>query len=229
MATRPAQGAAIVTKARAAILGKVRGVVAARRSAGAVTARPDVYIRPQRAQGDRSELVSRFREMALFAGASVDVIASDEMAPAAAARYLSRHGLGDRLVLSPSERLRRMPWSDTPRLSVHRSRFGGDDRVAVTEAVAGVSETGTLLVRSGSDSPNALHLLPEAHVAILDSSAIVGSYEDALAVLGREQTWPRAATFITGPSRTADIEKTPQIGVHGPRQLHMILIHGETT
>ena len=218
-----------MTDARGAILGRLRGAIAARRSAGPAAARPDSYIRPQRAQGDRAELVARFREMALFAGASVATIDNDVAAPAAVARYLSREGLGDRLILSPSERILRMPWSDTPRLSVRRSRFGPDDRVAVTEAVAGVAETGTLLVRSGPDSPNVLHLLPEAHIAILDSATMVGSYEDALQILGQDKTWPRAATFITGPSRTADIEKTPQIGVHGPRQLHIILIHGEAT
>ena len=218
-----------MTDARAAILGRLRDAIAGRRSANPAAARPDTYIRPQRARGDRSELVVRFREMAQFAGASVDAIDNDAAAPAAVARYLSREGLGARLILSPSERLLRMPWGDTPRLSVRRSRFGPDDRVAVTEAVAGVAETGTLLVRSGANSPNLLHLLPEAHMAILDSAAIVGSYEDALDALDKDETWPRAATFITGPSRTADIEKTPQIGVHGPRQLHIILIHGETT
>jgi len=218
-----------VTDARAAILGRLRGAIAARRSAGPAAARPDAYIRPLRAQGDRRELVARFREMALFAGASVATIADDAAAPGAVARYMSREKLGDRLILSPSDRILKMPWKSTPRLSVRRSRFGPDDRVAVTEAVAGVAETGTLLVRSGSDSPNVLHLLPEAHIAIIDSAKIVGSYEDALEILGQEAIWPRAATFITGPSRTADIEKTPQIGVHGPRQLHIILIHGETT
>lgn len=218
-----------MTEARTAILGRLHDAVAARRSAGLGAARPESYIRPRRAQGTRSELVERFREMALFAGASVDTIADDAAAPAAVARYLSREGLGDRLILSPSERLLRMPWKGTPRLSVRRSPFGPGDRVAVTEAVAGVAETGTLLVRSGADAPNALHLLPEAHLAVLGGAAIVGSYEDALDLLGQDDGWPRAATFVTGPSRTADIEKTPQIGVHGPRQLHIILIHGETT
>ena len=218
-----------MTDARAAILGRLRGAIDARRLAGPAVPRPETYIRPQRAQGDRSELVARFREMALFAGASVATIVNDAAAPAAVARYLSREGLGDRLILSPSDRILQMPWHGAPRLSVRRSRLGPDDRVAVTEAVAGVAETGTLLVRSGAESPNVLHLLPEAHIAILDSATIVGSYEDALEILGQEKIWPRAATFITGPSRTADIEKTPQIGVHGPRQLHIILIHGETT
>lgn len=218
-----------MTDARAAILGRLRGAIARRRTAGPATHRPESYIRPLRARGAQSELVARFREMALFAGASVATIVNDLAAPAAVARYLSREGLGDQLILSPSERILRMPWKGTPRLSVRRSQFGPDDRVAVTEAVAGVAETGTLLVRSGADSPNVLHLLPEAHIAILDSAMIVGSYEDALEILGREKAWPRAATFITGPSRTADIEKTPQIGVHGPRKLHIVLIHGEDT
>ncbi len=218
-----------MSDARAAILGRLRGAIAARRSAGTAAARPDAYIRPQRAQGDRSELVARFREMAVFAGASVAIVVKDAAVPAAVARYLSRERLGDRLIVSPSDRILRMPWKDAPRLSVRRSRFGPDDRVAVTETVAGVAETGTLLVRSGAEQPNVLHLLPEAHIAILDGATIVGSYEDALEILGQEKIWPRAATFITGPSRTADIEKTPQIGVHGPRQLHIILIHGETT
>ena len=218
-----------MTDARDAILGRLRGAIAARRLTGPATARPDAYIRPRRAQGASSELVARFREMALFAGASVATIVNDAAAPAAVARYLSRERLGDRLILSPSDRILRMPWNETPRLSVRLSRFGPDDRVTVTDTVAGVAETGTLLVRSGAGSPNLLHLLPEAHIAIVDGAAIVGSYEDALDRLGQDKIWPRAATFITGPSRTADIEKTPQIGVHGPRQLHIILIHGETT
>lgn len=218
-----------MSDARTAILGRLRSAIATRRLAGPAAPRPDTYIRPQRAQGDRPDLVARFCDMALFAGASVATTDDDAAVPAEVARYLSRERLGDRLILSPSERLLQMPWSGTPRLSVRRSPFGPDDRVAVTEAVAGVAETGTVLVRSGAESPNGLHLLPEAHIAIVDSTTIVGSYEEALQILGRDKAWPRAATFITGPSRTADIEKTPQIGVHGPRQLHIILIDGETT
>ena len=66
-----------MTDARGAILGRLRGAIAARRSAGPAAARPDSYIRPQRAQGDRAELVARFHEMALFAGASVTTIDND--------------------------------------------------------------------------------------------------------------------------------------------------------
>jgi len=214
-----------VTDSRTAILDRVRSAIAARRLAGPAAARPESYIRPRRAEGDRAALTARFCEMAAFAGASVAPVADDAAAVAEVARFLAREGLGERLILSPVGRVQRMPWGDMPRLS----DFGPDDRVAVTDAIAGVAETGTLLVRSGAKSPNALHLLPEAQIAILDGAAIVGSYEDALDRLGREPSWPRTATFITGPSRTADIEKTPQIGVHGPRRLHIIIVHGEAT
>jgi L-lactate dehydrogenase complex protein LldG len=218
-----------VTDARKIILGNVRRAIAERNLGGPATSQPKAYIRPQRAQGSPPELLVRFCEMARFAGASVETIIDNASVPAAVARFVSREKLGDRIILSPSDRILQMPWRATPRLSARQPPFTADDRVAVTDTVAGVAETGTLLVRSGSESPNLLHLLPEAHIAILDSGSIVGSYEDALALVEKQEDWPRAATFITGPSRTADIEKTPQIGVHGPRQLHIILIHGEET
>ena len=207
---------------RAAILGRVRRAIAARRSSGSVAVRPGHYIRPQRARGSAADLIDRFRKMAQFAGASISTVPDEAKIPLEVARYLSDQEFGESFVLSPSVRIQRLPWKAGP----HLPPFGSDDRVAVTDVVAGVAETGTLLVRSGPESPNGLHLLPEAHIAIIDGSAIVGSYEEALDMLAQDGTWPRAATFITGPSRTADIEKTPQIGVHGPRQLHIILVHG---
>jgi L-lactate dehydrogenase complex protein LldG len=129
-------------------------------------------------------------------------------------------------VLSPEEWIAALPWRDCARLLVRTGAPGPGDRVSVTGAVAGVAETGTLLVRAGRAIANRLHLLPEAHVAVLPAASIVGSYEDALARLAAAGPLPRAATFITGPSRTADIEKTPQIGVHGPRRLHIVVIDG---
>lgn len=217
--------------ARGAILNAVRGAIAARRSITPAVERPTTYIRPKRAQGQHMELLERFCEFARVAGASVARVAEYKAVPAAVARFMSREGLGDRLVMASTNRLFQLPWNETPRLSVLRSGYSPDDRAAMTEAIAGIAESGTLLVSSGQ-SPNALHLLPEAHIVAIDSGVIVGGYEDALETLGENygdrENWPRAATFITGPSRTADIEKTPQIGVHGPRQLHIVVIDGKT-
>jgi L-lactate dehydrogenase complex protein LldG len=187
-------------------------------------------LRPRRAQGDRAALTARFVEMARFAGAGVARAVSAAEVPAAIAAFVARSGLGDELVLAPDDALSALPWHDAPRLIVHRRPPMAEDRVSVTGAVCGVAETGTLLVRSAPGLANALHLLPEAHVVVLEARAIVGGYEDGWALLAvGAGGLPRAATFITGPSRTADIEKTPQIGVHGPRRLHIVLIDDQTT
>jgi L-lactate dehydrogenase complex protein LldG len=184
-------------------------------------------LRPARAQGERPALARRFADMAQFAGATVARVAAPREVPGAVAGFVARHALGDALVLAPDAMLSALPWQDAPRLMLQRRPPTADDRVSVTSAVCGVAETGTLLVRSAAGLANALHLLPEAHVVVLDAGAIVGGYEDAWARLAAAGELPRAATFITGPSRTADIEKTPQIGVHGPKKLHVVLIDAE--
>ena len=187
-------------------------------------------LRPARAQGDRPARVRRFADMARFAGAPVARVASPREVPGAVAGFVARHALGDALVLAPDATLSALPWQDAPRLVLQRRPPTADDRVSVTSAICGVAETGTLLVRSAAGLANALHLLPEAHLVVLDAGRIVGGYEDAWARLAAGSAeLPRAATFITGPSRTADIEKTPQIGVHGPKLLHIVLIDEEAS
>ena len=98
------------------------------------------------------------------------------------------------------------------------------DAVSVTGTVAGIAETGTLMVRSGPDIANAAHFLTDTHVAVVDAARIVGAYEDAFALLrAGGAPMPRNVTLITGPSRSSDIERILQIGVHGPRTLHVVV------
>jgi L-lactate dehydrogenase complex protein LldG len=67
-------------------------------------------------------------------------------------------------------------------------------------------------------------LLPPVHIAVVNSRDIHLTIGDALAAVGQENSLSRAITFITGPSRTADIELTLTVGVHGPKELHVIVI-----
>jgi L-lactate dehydrogenase complex protein LldG len=210
-----------MTDAREAILAAIR----AGRGDAVPEAPPPRAPLPARAQGAPEALVARFVEMALLAGATASRAAGADGVAGAVAEYLSRGGLGGAVVLSPDPAVAGLDWDRAPRLTVLRG--AGREEMAsaaatVTGAVCGVAETGTLMVRAGGPVANALHLLPEAHIAVLRASDIVGGYEAARARLGAEL--PRAVTFITGPSRTADIEKTPQIGVHGPRRLHIVLV-----
>jgi L-lactate dehydrogenase complex protein LldF len=95
-------------------------------------------------------------------------------------------------------------------------------RVGVTKAVCGLADTGSILEADGEGFPLHASLLPEVHIAILKKSAILPSLEEAMNLV-RET---KAAVFITGPSRTADIEMTLTIGVHGPGELQVFLVDG---
>jgi L-lactate dehydrogenase complex protein LldF len=95
-------------------------------------------------------------------------------------------------------------------------------QVGLTGALAGVAETGTLVLPSGAGRPQTASLLPEVHIAILKAEHI---YETLLEVLELQEVHQVSAVdFISGPSRTADIEMTLTIGVHGPREVHVFCV-----
>jgi L-lactate dehydrogenase complex protein LldF len=100
-------------------------------------------------------------------------------------------------------------------------------RVGVTGALAGIAETGSLLLVSGAGQTLTASLLPEIHVAVLKMSRLVPTLADALR-RPEVRTAP-AGVIITGPSRTADIEMTLTIGVHGPGELHVFLVDDSMT
>jgi L-lactate dehydrogenase complex protein LldG len=95
-------------------------------------------------------------------------------------------------------------------------------RVGITGCTCAIAETGTLLLTSGAGKPLSTSLLPEIHIVILRGSLIVGSLEEALQM--EEVRDSGATVLITGPSRTADIEMTLTIGVHGPRELLVYIV-----
>jgi len=96
-------------------------------------------------------------------------------------------------------------------------------RVGVTKAICGLADTGSILIADGEGNPLQASLLPGIHIAVLDESDILSSLADAMKLpVVREA---RAAVVITGPSRTADIEMSLTIGMHGPGELHVFLVH----
>jgi L-lactate dehydrogenase complex protein LldG len=100
----------------------------------------------------------------------------------------------------------------------------------VTGVDLAVAETGTLVVVSGAGRPRSASLLPPCHVAVFDREPLVESLSQAGLVLeawhdGPVPPWRGASiNFITGPSRTADIELTLTRGVHGPREVHAVFV-----
>lgn len=101
--------------------------------------------------------------------------------------------------------------------------------VGITEVQAGIAETGTLVLDSSVERNRLVSLVPPVHIAILDASRIYLTLGETLAFLQSNGEVSPAITFITGPSRTGDIELTLTVGVHGPKELYVIVNEGQTT
>ena len=100
--------------------------------------------------------------------------------------------------------------------------------VGVVRAVKGIAQTGTCVVVADDEETRLKTMLPEVSVIVLRAADIVPNLADTAAFLRERQSDGRVSytSFITGPSRTADIERVSAIGVHGPLDLHIILLEG---
>jgi L-lactate dehydrogenase complex protein LldG len=98
--------------------------------------------------------------------------------------------------------------------------------VGISTVQAAIAETGTLVLDSSRERNRLVSLVPPVHIAIVDASTIFQTLGEALAFIHQDGTPSPVVTFITGPSRTADIELTLTIGVHGPQELYVIVNDG---
>ena len=133
-----------------------------------------------------------------------------------------------RVALSDAPLLRRLAYglhSDQTSIVPNINDLFGFD-IGITAAQAAIAETGTLVLESDREKHRFVSLLPPAHIAIVDSKDIHRTLGDALRHVRRPSGISPAITFITGPSRTADIELTLTIGVHGPKELYVIVNEG---
>ena len=182
---------------------------------------------PARGQLDRAGRIALFEEMATGADATVVGVSSADGVPAALADFLKSHNLPAVAVRAPDPDLDAIPWDRQPTLRLEPRKAEEPDAVSVTAAFGGVAETGTLVLASGDDKPTTLNFLPENHVVVLWADQIAGDFEVQLSHLRDRYgagVMPRTVNLTTGPSRSADIEQTLQLGAHGPRRLHIILI-----
>ncbi len=181
---------------------------------------------PKRGQGDAGERAATFKAEATRAQASLAEVAESADVPAEVARFLRENNLPATLRMGEDARLSAMPWGATA-LELSRGASDGHDHNAVSAAFAAVAETGTLALVSGPANPTTLNILPDNHVVIVFADDLVGDYESVFAKLRAAYgagAAPRTRNFITGPSRSADIEQTLLLGAHGPRRLHVVVV-----
>ena len=206
--------------ARDAVLRRIRAAVGGDRTPDRLTERPRGP-RPGRADGDA---VARFVEQARLSGATLSRAAGPAGVPRAVAAYLASGNLPTTLAASPDPDLNRYPWAERPLLELERRAARAADGVSLTPVFRGIAETGTLALVSSPERPVTLNFLPETHVAILEAGRIVGAYEDMWADLRAAGMRARTVNLVTGPSRSADIGQKLQLGAHGPRRLHIVLV-----
>lgn len=187
------------------------------RVAQGLEARPQ-WPRPQIA----GDLVARFRDRAISLMTSIEDLAGPAELPAAVARYLTAQKLSPAAVCWPA--FAGLDWASAG-LQVEARPARDGDLVGITGAFCAVAETGTLMLCSGAGTPAVSSLLPETHIAAVSRGRIVAGMEDAWALLRSDiGAMPRAVNFVSGPSRTADIEQTVTLGAHGPYRVHVLLL-----
>jgi L-lactate dehydrogenase complex protein LldG len=168
--------------------------------------------------------LERFKERCKVLSTTVDEVQGATEVPGALARYLAERQLPTAGVCWPE--FASLPWQSAG-LSIEARPAIGEDKLGVTGTFCAVAETGTLMLLSGAQTHPATSLLPETHVAIVPVSRIVQSMEDGWDLLRKEKgELPRQVAFVSGPSRTADIELTLVLGIHGPTRVHVVLVHG---
>ncbi|WP_322009871.1 lactate utilization protein C [Paraburkholderia sp. J12] len=216
------------TAARRSILARIRAAQG-REATPAASEREAVadYL-ARHPQGPRppleGDLVARFVREAQKMSTTVDEVEGLAAVPAAAQRYLAERGLSMQAVAWAT--LASLDWASAG-LSVAFRKPEDRDLVGLTGCFCATAETGTLVLLSSPDTWASGALLPETHIAVVPASRIVAGHEDAFALIRAERgELPRAVNFVSGPSRTGDIEQTIILGAHGPYRVHVVVVHG---
>lgn len=189
------------------------------------------HLIPARAQLPRPEQVALFlRNVEKEFGTTARVAALAEV-PGAVAEYLAANNLPSDFAIAPHPELEAIDWGQRPLLALRPGRAQASDQVCLTHGYAAVAETGTVMLPGTAQRPTTLNLLGDTAIIVLRASRVVGWMEAAWDLIRAENHddttggfMPRNIMWVTGPSRSADIESTLELGAHGPRRLHVVLI-----
>ena len=185
------------------------------------------HLIPARSRVARPEQVALFIRNLEKEFATWNRVPGLDRVPEVIGDFLAAQNLPSGFVMAPHPELRDIPWNNRPLLQRHEGRAEADDLVSVQHGWAGIAETGTLMLPSGPERPTTLNLLCDTEIVVLKASCIVGCYEEAwdrLRAVATGRFMPRNVMMVTGPSRSADIESTLELGAHGPRRLHVVLV-----
>ncbi|MDO9384137.1 MAG: LUD domain-containing protein [Hyphomicrobiaceae bacterium] len=211
----------MIPSSRDVVLGRIRNALGPDRAAranAAVQRRSDipVWTRPVFLDDD----TERFIAKAEASFCTVERLASINGAGEAVERLLAVRGPDRDLSIAPS--LIKMPWPQSWKINFGAGRL--IEKVSITDALAGIAETGSLVFCSEASRPASLNFLPELHIAVLRRCDIVHHLEDIWPKVRALPVWPRAVNIVSAPSRTADVAQIVVRPAHGPKALHILLV-----
>lgn len=220
--------------ARETILRKVRASLDAERNAeqraetvAERLARAPRGLIPARGKLPQEERIALFCAHLTKLAATWRRVGSADEVPEAVATYLRERNLPASFRMGSDKRLADLPWSGQRSLEIRTGPSDGTDEVGLSHANSGIAETGTLVVLSGAGNPTTINFLPEHHIVVVEAGRIDGDLETAVGRVRRRfgrGGMPRTVNFISGPSRSGDIEQKIILGAHGPRALHVIVV-----
>lgn len=211
----------MIPSSRNIVLDRIRNALGPDRAARALVAaqrRNDVqaWTRPA-FSGDDTE---RFIAKAEASFCTVERLASRNGVCEAVERQLAGRGPDRDLSIAPS--LMGVPWPGSWKINFGPGRLV--ENVSITDALAGIAETGSLVFCSEAKRPASLNFLPELHIAVLRRGDIVHHLEDIWPKVRALAEWPRAVNIVSAPSRTADVAQIVVRPAHGPKALHILLV-----
>jgi L-lactate dehydrogenase complex protein LldG len=177
---------------------------------------------PAMAQTQGALRIDQFIDKATAADATVSRIASLDELPQALASELRKRNLPAAIRTGHDPAFER-DWG-TLEHSTGPGRL--EEPATLSRAELAMAETGTLLLASGAQNPVTLTFLGETHFVVIAADDIKAGFEDMWAAWRVRGLDPRTVNLVTGPSRSADIGQTLQLGAHGPVALHVFVVGG---
>ena len=212
---------AILTRLRKAIPDAEGRAEAAR---ARLSERPAPSLAPEIAQSEGAARLDRFEAKARGVSATLTRLAAMADLPRALGEELRARNLPAAIRCGDDPAFASLDWSG---VEVSHGTGRIEEPAGRSRAQAGLAETGTLILASGPENPVTLTFLSETHFVAIRGSDLCAGFEDFWALWRKRGLDPRTVNMVTGPSRSADIGQTLQLGAHGPVALHIFLIEGE--
>lgn len=176
----------------------------------------------------RDASLTQFITKLQTSSASVDQAHNRNELVASVVAFLQQQQQALRLCIMPHPQLQGLPWPT--QLDVQERTVRVEDLSVLSYACCAIAETGSLVLQSGHDTPSEGNFLPENFICVIRREDILAYMEDVWDRLrGDAASMPAMLNLISGPSRTADVEQTIQLGAHGPRRLHVIVLSENPT